>query len=95
MQARLFLLSDVQAKAELAMLTKYDLTNKGGDWALTKQGGQRATEVFRGSTKEEAIRQTAHRLSDSGSSLNIHKVNGMFQEERTYPRSADPRRSKG
>ena len=28
-------------------------------------------------------------------SLRIHKMNGVLQSERTYPRSADPRRSKG
>jgi hypothetical protein len=28
-------------------------------------------------------------------SLRIHKKNGQFQDERTHPRSADPRRSKG
>jgi len=28
-------------------------------------------------------------------SLRIKKKNGRYQEERTYPRSADPRRTKG
>ncbi len=28
-------------------------------------------------------------------SLRIHDNKGKFQEERTYPRSSDPRRSKG
>ena len=28
-------------------------------------------------------------------SVKIHKENGRLQEERTYPRSSDPRRSKG
>ena len=28
-------------------------------------------------------------------SVRIHDVDGKFQEERTYPRSADPRKSKG
>jgi hypothetical protein len=27
--------------------------------------------------------------------LRIHDKNGRFREERTYPRSADPRHSKG
>lgn len=30
-----------------------------------------------------------------GFSLRIYKKNGEVQQERTYPRSADPRRSKG
>jgi hypothetical protein len=28
-------------------------------------------------------------------SVRIHKANGQIQEERTYPRSADPKQSKG
>lgn len=28
-------------------------------------------------------------------SLRIHAIDGRFLEERTYPKSADPRRSKG
>lgn len=32
---------------------------------------------------------------ESPVSLRIHKRDGTFQEERTYPRSADPKRSKG
>jgi hypothetical protein len=28
-------------------------------------------------------------------SVRIHNADGKFQEERTYPRSADPRSSKG
>jgi hypothetical protein len=28
-------------------------------------------------------------------SVKIHKENGQIQEERTYPRSADPSESKG
>jgi hypothetical protein len=30
-----------------------------------------------------------------GTSVRIHKRNGRFQEEHTYPHSADPKRSKG
>ncbi|MHC8361662.1 hypothetical protein ACYZUA_15410 [Pseudomonas sp. LS2P72] len=34
-------------------------------------------------------------LQDKTASLKIHRENGTIQEERTYPRSADPRKSKG
>lgn len=34
-------------------------------------------------------------LQDKTASLKIHWENGTIQEERTYPRSADPRKSKG
>jgi hypothetical protein len=34
-------------------------------------------------------------IRKEGGSLRIMGRNGRFQEERTYPRSADPKRSKG
>lgn len=34
-------------------------------------------------------------VGSQGGSVRIHKLNGMFDEERTYPRSRDPRSSKG
>jgi hypothetical protein len=34
-------------------------------------------------------------LALGGASVRIHDKHGDFQEERTYPRSRDPRRSKG
>lgn len=76
-------------------MDNYHLTHNGENWALKREGAKRATEVFSDATKETAIRQAAMRLADSGASLNIHRKEGGFQEERTYPRSADPRRSKG
>lgn len=72
-------------------LEKYHLTKKEDGWTLKKEGNERATKVFDG-TKEEAIRGCAEMLSkSSGASLRIHGLDGKIQEERTYPRSADPR----
>jgi hypothetical protein len=34
-------------------------------------------------------------LGKAGGSVKIQKINGRFQEERTYPRSEDPRGSRG
>lgn len=34
-------------------------------------------------------------LGRTGGSVKIEKVKGGYQEERTYPRSADPKRSEG
>jgi hypothetical protein len=76
-------------------LDKYHLTKKNGKWNLIKQGNQRATETFEGN-KSDAIKKSAERLkSGSGGSLRIHKTDGKIQEERNYPRSKDPRSSKG
>ena len=34
-------------------------------------------------------------MNNHGGSLKIHKTDGKFQEERTYPRKKDPKKSKG
>lgn len=75
-------------------MNNYHLTKQDDQWKLTREGAGRATEVFTG-TKQDAVQQSAQRLAGSGASLKIHLENGRIQEERTYPRSADPRNSKG
>ena len=72
----------------------YDLKKTGDAWKLTDQITKRTIRVF--DTKEEAVPSSADILKKRGdSSLKIHKANGDYQEERTYPRSADPRRTPG
>lgn len=53
--------------------------------------------VARGATKVVAVRRTARaaKADPRPVSVKIHKLNGRFQEERTYPRRADPRRRRG
>lgn len=75
-------------------MDNYHLTKDGEQWKLAKEEAQRASKVFDGS-KQEAIQQSAEWLHGKGGSLKIHKVNGEIQEERTYPRKADPKKSKG
>ncbi|MBE9465532.1 DUF2188 domain-containing protein [Dyadobacter subterraneus] len=76
-------------------MKNYHLTKDRESWKLQRENTSRATANFSGSSKEEAIRKSAEILSDSNSSLKIHKMDGRIQEERTYPRSADPTKSKG
>ena len=47
--------------------------------------------------KEDAVRLTVElaRSLREPVSVQIHRVDGQFQEERTYPRNADPPRSPG
>jgi len=47
--------------------------------------------------KEDAVRLTVELARSLGEpvSVRIHRVDGQFQEERTFPRSADPSRSPG
>lgn len=76
-------------------MDNYHITKRpDGDWGLKKESAQRATKVT--TTKSEmmkAIKGGAH--SSSPSSVKIHKENGRIQEERTYPRNSDPRKTKG
>ena len=47
--------------------------------------------------KEDAVRLAVELARSLGEpvSVRIHRVDGQFQEERTFPRSADPSRSPG
>jgi hypothetical protein len=72
------------------------------DVEKTKDGWRGASggQTVRGTkapTKAETVRQTAEvaRKAPEPVSVKIHKENGRFQEERTYPRKADPPGSKG
>lgn len=77
-------------------MKNYHLTKADIGWSLTKEGSNRATKTFE-TNKEKAIQQSAKLLKNQSdpSSLKIHKENGRIQEERTYPGSADPKKSKG
>lgn len=75
-------------------MDNYHLTRKEGRWSLHREGAAAAVKTFCG-TKREAIRASVDYLRTRVASLKIHKMDGRIQEERTYPRSADPRASKG
>lgn len=79
-------------------LTPYTLSydHERRDWQLKRDGSDRATRRFK--TKEEATRGGVleSALGSGGGSVKIQKKQGsQFQEERTFPRSRDPRRSPG
>lgn len=72
------------------------------DVVKTKDGwrGESGGQTVRGTkapTKAETVKQTAQvaRKAPEPVSVKIHKETGGFQEERTYPSSADPHSSKG
>lgn len=70
--------------------------NKEFPWKLTEDG----QVMFLGQTQREAIRAarlTTDALMMNGLtiSLKIKRRDGTIREERTYPRSSDPRRTKG
>ncbi|WP_301361988.1 DUF2188 domain-containing protein [Stutzerimonas nitrititolerans] len=65
-------------------------TDKG--WEPRKEGGSRASK--QAATKDELLRDTATFLDGKTASVKIHKKDGTIQEERTYPRKADPRKAR-
>jgi len=81
----------------MAKLTKFTLEkNERTDrWDLRKDVSHEKIKSFenkgnatKGGVLEKAVRP-------SGGSVKIQKANGRIQEERTYPGSKDPSRSKG
>jgi hypothetical protein len=74
-------------------MDNYHVTKDGDHWKLKKEGNKRSSKTAE--TKQEIIDKTREYMNDKTGSVKIHKVNGEFQEERTYQRSDDPRNSKG
>ncbi|HHQ4775507.1 TPA: DUF2188 domain-containing protein [Aeromonas veronii] len=74
-------------------MDNYHITKDGDQWKLKKEGNDRASIVA--DTKADLIDRTREFMSDKTGSVKIHKEDGKFQEERTYPRSKDPSKSKG
>lgn len=62
-------------------------------WRLEREGSPRAKGTF--DTKDEALKGLRDAVGPNGGSVRIRKVDNTIQEERTYPRSKDPRRTKG
>jgi hypothetical protein len=74
-------------------MDSYELYKEQEAWKLRQRGAERAIRTFE--TKEEGLRFSTDYVDSHGGSLKIKKEDGTIQEERTYPRSADPRRSPG
>ena len=74
-------------------MKRIDVVKQADEW-VGKTGSQ---VVSRAETKEEAVRQTAEvaKADPDAVTVKIHLENGRIQEERTYPRAADPQSSRG
>lgn len=73
---------------------KYHITKTDNGWQGKLEKGQRASVV--GNTKVEVQQKTIGLAKNNNNSqVFIHKADGKFQEERTYPRAIDPRKTKG
>jgi hypothetical protein len=77
------------------MRNKYHVTRRqDGQWQGKRVGAERASVVRR--TKADAQQATINIAKNvAPASVYIHGIKGRIQEERTYPRSADPRKTKG
>ena len=66
-----------------------------GDWALNEEGSNRARKRF--ATKSEATKGgvLSSALGADGGSVRIRKEGGKIQEERTFPRNRDPKKTPG
>jgi hypothetical protein len=63
-------------------------------WALENAQGKTVRNF---ETKEDATARGVLKkaVGPDGASVRIHKKHGGIQEERTFPKSKDPRKSKG
>ena len=81
----------------MAPLPRFTLSHdeNKNKWVLTHDRSRKSVKTF--TTKAAATRGGALKkaVGRDGGSVKIQKVSGRYQEERTFPRSADPRRSKG
>jgi len=71
----------------------YHVNPTGEGWELKKAGADRASK--RSTTKQELVGSLADFFEGKTASVKIHKADGSIEEERTYPRSADPRQTRG
>ena len=62
-----------------------------GGWALSDQTGD-IWRIFATKAKALAHGELERTVGTEGGTVRIHRQDGQFAEERTYPRSGDPRR---
>jgi hypothetical protein len=75
-------------------LINYHIIKHPNGWGLKKENAQRVTRVtVTKAEMMEIIKGGGH--SGTPSSVKIHGADGRIQEERTYPRSSDPKITKG
>lgn len=80
----------------MAKLPRFSLTlnKKTGRWELQPENSNKVVKSW--PTKDAATaRGVLARAVGGRGSVRIHGKNGRIQDERTYPRSADPGGSKG
>ena len=78
-------------------LAKFTLSHneKKNSWDLTKDQTDKVVKRFE--NKQDATKGgvLADAIGKAGGSVKIKTMDNHYQEERTFPRSADPKKSKG
>lgn len=74
-------------------MDNYHITKKDDQWRFQKEGSKKS--ISNSDTKADAISKMREHMSSKTGSVKIHKENGRIQEERTYQRSDDPKKSPG
>jgi uncharacterized protein DUF2188 len=72
---------------------KFD--QKSDKWTLRNDRTNRVEKTFTTKARATAGGALKRAVGRGGGSVKIQKENGRVQEERTYPGSKDPRKSKG
>lgn len=81
----------------MAKLPKFTLSHneKSDRWDLTNDKTDKRVRSFDTKTGATAAGALRRAVGPEGGSVKIQKQNGRYQEERTFPRSRDPKSSKG
>ena len=74
-------------------MDRYHITLNCAQWQMKQVGND--TAILTATTKQALIRLMRDYMRDKIGSVKIHKRDGRFQEERTYPRKYDPTASEG
>jgi hypothetical protein len=74
-------------------MKRFDVVKKGDEWVAESD----ARITARAHTKRDAVRiaAAAAKAEPEPVTVKIHNRDGRISDERTYPRGADPRGSKG
>jgi hypothetical protein len=81
----------------MAKLPKYTLEHNAQKhrWDVVQDKTHKVVKSFGTKAKATKGGVLSKAVGKQGGSVKIEKMNGRYQEERTFPRSADPRASKG
>ena len=74
-------------------MDNYHVTKHGDQWELKKEAAKRAS--LTADTKKEIMDKTRDFMQGKVASVKVHGEDGRLQEERTFQREDDPRKSKG